>query len=78
MSDMSAQPFARLERRSLLKKVRQDLSLLSAACEGSAPSCEWLSLWKKWLQLALGMSDARPGAKSTNEVRQLIQDSVFA
>ncbi|CAJ1328908.1 unnamed protein product [Effrenium voratum] len=34
--------------RSLLKKVRQDLSLLSAACEGSA--------------------------KSTNEVRQLIQD----
>ena len=34
--------------RSLLKKVRQDLSLLAAACEGSA--------------------------KSTNEVRQLIQD----
>lgn len=34
--------------RSLLKKVRQDLSLLSAACDGSA--------------------------KSTNDVRQLIQD----
>jgi dynein heavy chain 1 len=34
--------------KSLLKKVRQDLSLLSAACEGTA--------------------------KSTNEVRQLIQD----
>lgn len=34
--------------RSLLKKVRQDLSLLSAACDGTA--------------------------KSTNEVRQLIQD----